>query len=90
MMTMLPVLQECTSIGNPDPAWQQAQLSLSRDGLGHCCFMLPSQHLTVSSSKTNHHLVHSIQHYNCLILLAATIPVEATLLSPGHQKDLSS
>ena len=60
---------ECTSIDYTDQAWQQAQLSLIRCELGLHCLSHQSSaayiaSLTASGSN-HHHLVRSIQYYNC-------------------------
>ena len=88
---------ECTSVDTPNHAWQQAQLSLSRGGLGLRCLSHHSSAAYIASltasdsgSNTNHHLLQSIQLYNSLVPVAETVSMEAVLESPGHQKVLSS
>ena len=88
---------ECTSVDTPDHAWQQAQLSLSRGGLGLRCLSHHSSAAYIASltasdsgSSTNHHLLQSIQLYNSLVPVAEAVSMEAVLESPGHQKVLSS
>ena len=88
---------ECTSVDTPDHAWQQAQLSLSRGGLGLRCLSHHSSAAYIASltasdsgSNTNHHPLESLQLYNSLVLLAEAVSMEAVLELPGHQKDLSS
>ena len=61
-LIFVSVRQCFTSVDTPDHAWQQAQLSLSRGGLGLCQPILhPSQPLTVVLTPTNHHLLQSLQ-----------------------------
>ena len=88
---------ECTSVDTPDHAWQQAQLSLSRGGLGLRCLSHHSSAAYIASltasdsgSNTNHHLLQSIQLYNSLVPVAEAVSMEAVLELPGHQKVLSS
>ena len=68
---------ECTSVDTPNHAWQQAQLSLSRGGLGLRCLSHHSSAAYIASltafdsgSSTNHHLLQSIQLYNSLVPVA--------------------
>ncbi|KAL5460145.1 hypothetical protein EMCRGX_G033572 [Ephydatia muelleri] len=90
---------ECTSVDTPDNAWQQAQLSLSRGGLGLRCLSHHSSAAYIASltasdnvSNTNHHFLQALQHYNSLVPLAEAVSVEAGLELPGHlsQRNLSS
>ena len=88
---------ECTSVDTPDHAWQQAQHSLSRGGLGLRCLSHHSSAAYIASltasdsgSNTNHHLLQSLQLYNSLVPLAEAVSMEAVLELPGHQKELSS
>ena len=67
---------ECTSVDTPDHAWQQAQLSLSRSGLGLRCLSHHSSAAYIASltasdsgSNTNHHLLQSLKLYNHLLRL---------------------
>ena len=82
---------ECTSVDTPDNAWQQAQLSRSRGGLGLRCLSHHSSAAYIASltasdngSNTNHHLLQALQHYNSLVPLAEAVSMEAVLELPGH------
>ena len=73
-------------------AWQQAQLSLSRGGLGLRCLSHHSSAAYIASltasdsgSNTNHHLLLSIQLYNSLVPVTEAVSMEAVLELPGHQ-----
>ena len=86
---------ECTSVDTPNHAWQQAQLSRSRGGLGLRCLLHHSSAAYIASltasdsgSNTNHHLLQSIQLYNSLVPVAEAVSMEAILESPVHQKVL--
>ena len=78
---------ECTAVDTPDFTWQQAQLSLSRGGLGlrHVSYHSPAAYLAsaVSSGlsyEVRRYLHHSIDLYNNLvdhflpILLTTAVP----------------
>ena len=65
---------ECTAVDTPDSTWQQAQLSLSRGGLGlrRVSYHSPAAYLVsaVSSALTHEvcrYLHHSIDLYNNLV-----------------------
>ena len=90
-------LHDCLSIDLPNTAWQQAQLCLSRGGLG---LRSLSQHSAaayvassaVSGSATNrsHHLLQSIDCFNSLVFPADVTSTDELLTSPKNQKELSS
>ena len=65
---------ECTAVDTPDPAWYQAQLSLSRGGLGlcHVSYHSPAAYLASAiisglSSEVCKYLHHSVDLYNHLV-----------------------
>ena len=75
-MTSLQLFDEvdlfhCTAVDTTDVAWQQAQLSLSRGGLGMRSLFLHSPAAFIASlcssgygSPSNHHLSDAIQTFN--------------------------
>ena len=88
---------DCLSIDPPNTAWQQAQLCLSRGGLG---LRSLSQHsaaayvasFAVSGYATNisHHLLQSIDCFNSVVSPADVTSTDELLTSPKNQKELSS
>ena len=80
---------ECTVIDTPNAAWQQAQLSLSRGGLGLCSLAKNSSSAYISSlsassiCSTCKHLMHHsnnlanlsllMMHYSWIILMLCRI-----------------
>ena len=88
---------ECTSIDFSNVAWQQAQLSPSREGLGLCsllhqssaCFIASIGH-SGSALRENHHLVQSTDDFNLFIDDSKATCVQDIIDAPTRQKDLSS
>eukprot|EP00731_Ephydatia_muelleri_P035412 Em0121g7a len=91
------VFSECTGVDTSDTAWKQAQLSLSRGGLGLRSLSHHSSAAYISSicssgfgSKSVHHLSQAVEVFNNLVFPVEPINVESVLLSPPIQKTLSS
>ena len=91
------VFSECTGVDTSDTAWKQAQLSLSRGGLGLRSLSHHSSAAYISSicssgfgSKSVHHLSQAVEVFNNLVLPVEAINAESVLLSPPIQKTLSS
>ena len=79
-----------------DLVGKQAQLSLSRGGLGLCSASLHSSAAFMSSfsmsgfaTNTSHHLLYSLDHFNCCVSPAEVISIDELLESPMTQKMLS-
>ena len=80
-----------------DSVWQQAQLSLSRGGLGLRSASLHSSAAFMSSfsmsgfaTNTSHHLLRSLDHFNACVSPAEAISIDELLNSPTTQKMLST
>ena len=91
------VFSECTGVDTSDTAWKQAQLSLSRGGLGLRSLSHHSSAAYISSicssgfgSTSVHHLSQAVEVFNNLVFPVEAINVESVLLSPPIQKTLSS
>ncbi|KAL5473509.1 hypothetical protein EMCRGX_G028000 [Ephydatia muelleri] len=88
---------ECTSIDFSNVAWQQAQLSPSREGLGlhsllhqsSACFIASIGH-SGSALGENHHLVQSTDDFNLFIDDSKATCVQDIIDAPTRQRDLSS
>ena len=88
---------ECTSVDIPDVAWQQAQLSPSRGGLGlrsllhhsSACFIASIGHSGIAIGE-NHHLEQSIDEFNGFIADTEAICLQDILDAPPRQRHLSS
>ena len=86
----------CTGVDTTNSSWEQAQLSLSRGGIGlrslsdhsAACYIAP---LSMSTLEliSNQHLVHSIGEYNSRIPPSEAITIEAVSHTSCHQKDNS-
>ncbi|KAL5467311.1 hypothetical protein EMCRGX_G031522 [Ephydatia muelleri] len=90
------VFSECTGVDTSDTAWKQAQLSLSRGGLGLRSLSHHSSAAYISSicssgfgCKSVHHLSQAVEVFNNLVFPVEAINVES-VLSPPIQKTLSS
>ena len=88
---------ECTAFDTSDIDWMQAQLSLSRGGLGLCslaCHSVAAYLASLSSSgfdkSFNLHLSDSIALFNELVLAADSITEELLATSNLRQHTLSS
>eukprot|EP00731_Ephydatia_muelleri_P032417 Em0023g924a len=91
------VFSECTGVDTSDTAWKQAQLSLSRGGLGLRSLSHHSSAAYIFSicssgfgSKSVHHLSQAVEVFNNLVFPVEAINVESVLLSPPIQKTQSS
>ena len=80
-----------------DSVWQQAQLSLSRGGLGLRSASLHSSAAFMSSfsmssfaTNTSHQLLRSLDHFNACVSPAEAISIDELLNSPTTQKMLST
>ena len=80
-----------------DLVWQQAQLSLSRGGLGLRSAPLHSSAAFMSSfpmsgfaTNTSHHLLQSLDHFNAYVSPAEVISIDELLDSSMTQKMLST
>ncbi|KAL5500402.1 hypothetical protein EMCRGX_G011959 [Ephydatia muelleri] len=80
-----------------DLVWQQAQLSLSRGGLGLRSAPLHSSAAFMSSfsmsgfaTNTSHHLLQSLDHFNACVSQAEVISIDELLNSSMTQKMLST
>ncbi|KAL5502816.1 hypothetical protein EMCRGX_G009650 [Ephydatia muelleri] len=78
-------------------AWQQAQLCLSRGGLGlrslsqhSAAAYVASFAVSGSATNTSHHLLQSIDCLNSLVSPADVTSTDELLTSPKYQKELSS
>ena len=88
---------DCLSIDLPNTAWQQAQLCLSRGGLGlrslsqhSAAAYVASSAVSGSATNTSHHLLQSIDCFNSLVSPADVTSTDELLTSPKNQKELSS
>ena len=86
---------ECTTIVTPNVAWQQAQLRLSRGGLGLCSVSEHSSAAYISSlsasgvcSSSCKHLAESIKDFNELVSSDDTLGLDH-LDVVMHQRSLS-
>ncbi|KAL5500379.1 hypothetical protein EMCRGX_G011931 [Ephydatia muelleri] len=87
----------CTAVDTTDVAWQQAQLSLSRGGLGMRSLSLHSPAAFIASlcfsgygSPSNHHLSDAIQTFNESVSPSDAIQSDGLVSSTVHQNQLSS
>ncbi|KAL5486630.1 hypothetical protein EMCRGX_G019137 [Ephydatia muelleri] len=87
----------CTGVDASNDAWQQAQLSLGKGGLGLRSLSLHSPAAFIASvcsagygSHSTSHLSQAIDMFNCLVASSDVISVENLLSSCSvHQKALS-
>ena len=91
----LPSAQQLTSTSNQ--AWQQAELSLGRCGLGMRSLSQHSPAAYVASLSSSgagplswEHLIHAVDLFNSLVPSSEAISIENVLTSPIHQKVLSN
>ena len=82
---------------NHNNTWQQAELGLSRGGLGLCsisCHSPAAYIASLSSSgfsmSSQQHLKQAIEAFNSLVPTSDAVCVEDVLTSPFHQKMLST
>ena len=86
---------ECTMVDTPDIAWQQAQLSLSRGGLGLPCLSLHSSAVYIASiiasgycSKQSTHLPNSIDLFNSSVSSVDALTIDTIPTSMLTQKNV--
>eukprot|EP00731_Ephydatia_muelleri_P010406 Em0005g992a len=86
----------CIGVDMSDTAWQQAQLSSSRGGLGFRSLSRHSSAAFISSLcssgfglQSSHHLSQAIETFNSLVSPADAVSVETLLTSSVSQKYLS-
>ena len=86
----------CIGVDMSDRAWQQAQLSPSRGGLGFRSLSRHSSAAFISSLcssgfglQSSHHLSQAIETFNSLVSPADAVSVESLLTSSVSQKYLS-
>ncbi|KAL5500370.1 hypothetical protein EMCRGX_G011921 [Ephydatia muelleri] len=86
----------CIGVDMSDTAWQQAQLSPSRGGLGFWSLSRHSSAAFISSLcssgfglQSSHHLSQAIETFNSLVSPADAVSVESLLTSSVSQKYLS-
>ena len=86
---------KCTAVDTSNQAWQQAELSLGRGGLGMRSLSRhsPAAYIASLSSSgagplSQKHLIHAVELFNSLVPLSEAIDIEV-LISPFHQKVLS-
>ena len=84
----------CTAVDTSDQAWQQAELSLSRGGLGlhYISCNSPAAYIASLSSSgfSTSFLQHLKQAVDTLVPTSDAVCVEDVLISPFHQKMLST
>ena len=85
---------ECLSIDTHNVEWQQAQLSWSRGGLGlrslpQCLSAAYATTFAMSgfASHSNHHLLHSVGHFNSCVFTPDVISIDELLDSQMNQKE---
>ena len=87
----------CTAVDTSDQAWQQAELSLSRGGLGLLSIShhSPAAYIASLSSSgfsmsSQQHLKQAVETFNSLVPTSDAVCVEEVLTSPFHLKMLST
>ena len=86
-----------TAVDTTNSAWKQAQLSLSRGGLGLCrlsehssaCY-IASLNMAGMCSESNRHLLNAINQFNEHVSNEETVTLEAIRETPCRQKVLSN
>ena len=86
---------ECTMVDTSDAAWQQAQLSLSRGGLGlhHLSLHSPAAYIAsaiASDSPQSKHLLHAIDMFNASVSTIDDLTITSITTSKLTQKLLSA
>ena len=88
---------ELEEVSSVDQAWQQAELSLSRGGLGICSLSRhsPAAYIASLSSSgavplSQEHLIHAVELFNSLVPSSEAVNMEEVLTSHIHQKVLSN
>ena len=87
---------KCIAVDTSNQAWQQAELSLGRGGLGMHSLSRhsPAAYIASLSSSgagplSQEHLIHAVELFNPLVPLSEAVSIEEVLISPFHQKVLS-
>ena len=87
---------KCTIVDTSNQAWQQAELSLSRGGLGIRSLSRhsPAAYIASLSSSgavplSQEHLIHAVELFNSLVPSSEAVSMEEVLTSRIHQKVLS-
>eukprot|EP00731_Ephydatia_muelleri_P010847 Em0005g1433a len=88
---------KCTVVDTSNQAWQQAELSLSRGGLGICSLSRHSSAAYIASLSSSgavplsqEHLIHAVELFNSLVPSSDAVSMEEVLTSRIHQKVLSN
>ena len=88
---------KCTIVDTSNQAWKQAELSLSRGGLGICSLSRhsPAAYIASLSSSgavplSQEHLIHAVELFNSLVPSSEAVSMEEVLTSHIHQKVLSN
>ena len=88
---------KCTVVDTSNQAWQQAELSLGRGGLGMRSLSRhsPAAYIASLSSSgagplSQEHLIHAVELFNSLVPSSDAISFEEMLTSPINQKVLSN
>eukprot|EP00731_Ephydatia_muelleri_P032588 Em0024g132a len=88
---------KCTVVDTSNQAWQQAELSLSRGGLGIRSLSQHSQAAYIASLSSSgavplsqEHLIHAVELFNSLVPSSEAVSMEEVLTSRIHQKVLSN
>ena len=83
----------CIAVDTTDVAWQQAQLSLIRGGLGMRSLSCHSPAAFIASlyssgygSISDHHLSHAVQTFNAFLSPSDAIQSDGLVSPPVHQK----
>ena len=94
---MRTAFTKCTAVDTSNQAWQQAELSLRRGGLGmrSLSWHSPAAYIASLSSSgagplSQEHLIHAVELFNSLVPSSEAISIENVLTSPIHQKVLSN
>ena len=79
---------KCTAVDTSNQAWQQAELSLGRGGLGMRSLSRHSPAAYIASlsssgagSLSQEHLIHAVELFNSLVPLSEAVSVEEVLIS---------
>ncbi|KAL5494323.1 hypothetical protein EMCRGX_G015630 [Ephydatia muelleri] len=87
---------KCTVVDTSNQAWKQAELSLSRGGLGirSLSWHSPAAYISSLSSSgavplSQEHLIHAVELFNSLVPSSEAVSMEEVLTSRIHQKVLS-
>ena len=88
---------KCMAVDTSNQAWQQAELSFGRGGLGMCSLSRhsPAAYIASLSSSSagplsQEHLMHAVELFNSLVPSSKAVSMEEVLTSRIHQKVLSN